>query len=85
MSKETLMEETKLKKEAYISIEKMLFGDYRVQVWDENLNSLLNRQYFCRGEKSAFFTALEIQNSLFPELKIKHESIPDGIPNELLG
>ncbi len=67
------MEENK----AYISVEKMLFGDYRVQVWDKNLNSMLDREYFCRGETSALMTAMEIQNSLFPGLEIKHEPVPD--------
>lgn len=43
-----------------IEIEKMLFGDYRVQVWDKDLNSMLDREYFCRGYSSAFLTALEI-------------------------
>lgn len=54
----------------HIEIEKMLFGDYRVQVWDENLNSCLDREYFCRGYISACMTALEIKESLFKGLKI---------------
>lgn len=43
----------------HIEIEPMMFGDYRVQVWDENLNSMLDREYFCRGYASAHTTALE--------------------------
>ena len=45
----------------HIEIEQMLFGDYRVQVWDENLNSMLDREYFCRGKLSATLTALKIR------------------------
>lgn len=45
----------------HIEIEKMLFGDYRVQVWDETLDSLLDREYFCRGYASALMTAIEIR------------------------
>lgn len=45
-----------------IEIEKMLFGDYRVQVWDENLSSALDREYFCRGYASALMTAYEIRS-----------------------
>lgn len=47
--------------EKHIEIEKMLFGDYRVQVWDENLNSMLDREYFCRGYMSALMTANQIR------------------------
>lgn len=54
----------------HIEIEQMLFGDYRVQVWDENLNSMLDREYFCHGRISAFETALGIQNDLFPNMDI---------------
>jgi hypothetical protein len=46
----------------HIEIEKMLFGDYRVQVWNEDLNSELDREYFCRGYASALITALEIRS-----------------------
>lgn len=46
----------------HIEIEKMLFGDYRVQVWNESLNSELDREYFCRGYTSAFMTALQIRS-----------------------
>lgn len=54
-----------------IEIERMLFGDYRVQVWDENLQSLLDREYFCRGYASALLTALEIRTlEGFAELPI---------------
>ena len=57
--------------ETHIEIEKMLFGDYRVQVWDENLNSLLDREYFCRGYDSALLTALNVRTlGNFSELKI---------------
>lgn len=45
----------------HIEIEKMLFGDYRVQVWDKDLNSALDREYFCRGYPSALLTAFEIR------------------------
>jgi len=45
----------------HIEIEKMLFGDYRVQVWDESLVSMLDREYFCRGYASALLTATEIR------------------------
>lgn len=46
----------------HIEIEKMLFGDYRVCVWDENLNELLDKEYFCRGYESAFImTAVNIR------------------------
>ena len=48
----------------HIEIEKMMFGDYRVQVWDKNLNSMLDREYFCRGYESAVLTALGIEDSL---------------------
>lgn len=54
-----------------IEIEQMLFGDYRVQVWDENLNSLLDREYFCRGYDSAVLTARRIKQDMFPKLDIK--------------
>lgn len=46
----------------HIEIEKMLFGDYRVQVCDKNLNSMLDREYFCRGFGSAILTAENIKN-----------------------
>lgn len=45
-----------------IEIEKMMFGDYRVQVWNINLQSELDREYFCRGYESALLTAREIRN-----------------------
>ncbi len=41
----------------HIEIEKMMFGDYRVQIWDEHLDSMLDREYFCRGWGSALLTA----------------------------
>lgn len=44
-----------------IEIEKMMFGDYRVQVWGEDLQSRLDREYFCRGFDSALLTALNIR------------------------
>ena len=64
-----------MKSKKWIEIEKMLFGDYRVQVWNENLNSCLDREYFCRGYSSAFMTALEIQESLFKGLEIKYREV----------
>lgn len=54
----------------HIEIEQMLFGDYRVQVWDENLNSMLDREYFCRSWESAYMTALGVQSDIFPKLDI---------------
>lgn len=48
----------------HIEIEQMMFGDYRVQVWDENLQSMLDREYFCRGYDSAMETAKEIRENL---------------------
>lgn len=44
-----------------IQIEKMLYGDFRVQVWDKNLNSLLDREYFCCGFNSALQTAMSVK------------------------
>ena len=44
-----------------IEIEKMMFGDYRVNVWDEHLQSALDKEYFCRGYDSAVFTAINIR------------------------
>ncbi len=64
---------------SYISIEQMLFGDYRVQVWDDNLSSLLDREYFCRGFISAMTTAQLVKDDLFPDLEIKVEPPPDFI------
>ncbi len=58
-----------------IEIEKMLFGDYRVQVWDKNLSSMLDREYFCRGFESACFTALSIRESLFKDLPIFYREL----------
>lgn len=54
----------------HIEIERMLFGDYRVCVWDENLNSMLDKEYFCRGFNSAYLTAKEIQENLLVGLPI---------------
>lgn len=63
----------------HIEIEKMLFGDYRVQVWDENLNSALDREYFCRSYGSALLTALEIRSlNSFRELDIYFRDM-DGV------
>jgi len=60
----------------HIEIEKMLFGDYRVQVWDENLNSRLDREYFCRGYASALFTAIDIRTlDGFSELPIYYRDM----------
>lgn len=58
-----------------IEIEKMLFGDFRVQVWDENFNSLLDREYFVRGFESAVLTAENIQFDLFPKLPIYYREL----------
>jgi len=57
-----------------IEIEQMMFGDYRVQVWTDNLDSALDREYFCRGYESAFLTALEIRSlPNFGELDIYYK------------
>ena len=53
-----------------IEIEKMMFGDYRVQAWDENLESMLDREYFCRGLGSAMLTAKYVKRDLFPNLPV---------------
>lgn len=53
-----------------IEIERMMFGDYRIQVWDTNFSSMLDREYFCRGYESAILTAIEIEDSLFKGLSI---------------
>ena len=66
-----------------IEIEQMLFGDYRVQVWTDTLESALDREYFCRGYESAFLTALEIRTlPSFTELDIyyKEELVSSGKP-----
>ena len=57
----TPITKTKLKNNMHIEIEKMLFGDYRVQVWNKELQSELDREYFCRGWDSALLTALNIR------------------------
>jgi len=56
----------------HIEIERMMFGDYRVQVWNKELQSELDREYFCRGYTSAYQTAIEIRNisSKFSKLPI---------------
>lgn len=54
-----------------ILIEPMLFGDYRVAVYDEKQNSILDKDYFCRGILSAELTAGLIKRDLFPEAEIK--------------
>ena len=57
-----------------IEIEQMMFGDFRVQVWRDNLDSALDREYFCRGYESAFLTALEIRSLPgFEELDIYYK------------
>jgi len=61
--------------EKHIEIEKMLFGDYRVQVWEKDLNSALDREYFCRGWGSAYLTALGIRESLFKGLPIYYREM----------
>lgn len=54
----------------HILIEPMLFGDYKVNVWDESLNSLLDKEYFCRGMNAAINTAVSVKTDFFPELEI---------------
>lgn len=59
-----------------IEIEKMLYGDYRVQVWDDELNSQLDREYFCCGYDSALLTAYNIRTlPNFEELPIQYRDI----------
>lgn len=55
----------------HILVEPMLFGDYRVGVWDEDLNSMLDKEYFCRGLPSAMETATSVKMDLFPKLEIR--------------
>lgn len=55
-----------------ILIEQMLFGDYRVNVWDENKNSVLDKEYFCRGLTSATLTAHAIKIDLFPDARVAY-------------
>jgi len=62
MEKEGLQKKSNnMEERQHIEIEEMLFGDYRVQVWDENLCSMLDREYFCRGYESALATAYAIR------------------------
>lgn len=63
------------KAKSHILIEQMLFGDFRVNVWDERLNSMLDREYFCRGYESALMTALLVKQDLYPDLEIKNHVI----------
>lgn len=60
---------------SYISIEPMLFWDYRVQVWNDNLSSKLDREYFCRWFDSALLTAQLVKKDMFPDLEIKIEGL----------
>lgn len=61
-----------------IEIEKMLFDDYRVQVWDKDLMSLLDREYFCRGYASALLTAREIRTmEKFAQLPIYYRQLDE--------
>lgn len=74
MELQKLQTEEKRKKlnNMIIEIEAMAFGDYRVQVWGDDLESALDREYFCRGYDSAFLTALNIRNlDGFENLKIQ--------------
>lgn len=68
------LEELDLKNQPHIEIEQMLFGDYRVQVWDENLNSKLDREYFCRSYQSAYITANAIQLDFYPDYPIYYRA-----------
>lgn len=55
----------------HIEIEPMLFGDYRVQVWNKDLDSELDREYFCRSYASALLTAIDIRTlPRFADLQI---------------
>ena len=62
----------------HIEITKMLFGDYNVDVWGEDLNSRLDRQYFCRGYPSALLTALHIREmDMFKNLDIYYREMDE--------
>lgn len=55
----------------HIAVEPLLFGDYRVQVWDEHCESMLNREYFVRGLTAATLTAENIKKDMFKNLEIR--------------
>ncbi len=55
----------------HIAVEPLLFGDYRVQVWDEHCESLLDREYFVRGFTAALLTAESIKQDMFSHLDIE--------------
>jgi len=59
-----------MEKKIQILVEPMLYGDFRVAVWDENLCGLLDREYFCRGLDSAILTAGLVKRDLFQEAEI---------------
>lgn len=61
----------------YIEIEQMLFGDYRVNVWDDKSNSLLDREYFCHGYESAYITALGIKQNMFKDVPIYYRKLDE--------
>lgn len=61
--------------ERHILIEPMMFGDWRVAVWDENLNGMLDKDYFIRGEQAAIMVALEVKKDLFPDLEIYRSDV----------
>lgn len=46
----------------HVEITQMLYDHYAVDIWDENLESTLDRQYFCAGYMSALFTAGVIED-----------------------
>ncbi len=64
-----------------IEIEEMLFGDYRVCVWDEHLDGVLDKDYFCRGYESALMTALRVQADFHPEsdVLVRYANTPEPL------
>ena len=68
----------------HIEIEKMFFGDYRVHVWNTDLQSELDREYFCCGYESALATARQIKLTMFPDLPIFYRDINNNFKQGLL-
>lgn len=62
-----MIQDTPFKK---IEIEPMLYGDYRISVWDDDNEPLLDKPYFCRGLQSAYLTATTVRDEMFKDLKI---------------
>jgi hypothetical protein len=53
-----------------IEIEPLLFNDFHVGVYDENLSLVLDKKYYCKGQHSATFTAVALLRE-YPEAIIK--------------